>query len=60
MQASPAQLRPISAKDFEKALEQVAPSSNAESHNMTELKQFNSKYGEAATRGYRQQLSYFV
>ena len=61
MQASPAKLRAISAADFNKALEQVAPSSNTDSAGMNELEQWNSKYGEAATRAYRnQKLSYFI
>ena len=59
-QASPAQLRAISTADFEKALEQVAPSSDTDSAGMTALQEWNSKYGEAATRGYREKLSYFI
>ena len=59
-QATPAKLRPISAADFEHALDQVAPSSNTDSTSMNELQQWNSKYGEAAQRGYKAKLSYFI
>ena len=46
--------------DFTAALREVSPSVAADSHAMTELSAWNSKYGDGATRSPPGQLSYYL
>ena len=56
-----AALRPVSAADFSDARLEVTTSVNADSHAMTELRQWNLKFGEGDRSGYRDTaLSYFM
>lgn len=54
------ELRPITAADLEKARQQVTPSTSPDSMVISELKQWNSTYGEGGDKGYRQHLSYYT
>jgi hypothetical protein len=56
-----AKLRPVCAEDFTEAKAEVTTSVNSDGHAMTELKQWNAKYGEGDRSGYQDKtLSYFM
>ncbi|GAB2289401.1 hypothetical protein Dimus_023711 [Dionaea muscipula] len=52
-------IRPLNMDDFRHAHEQVCASVSSESHNMTELQQWNDLYGEGGSRK-KKALSYFM
>ncbi|GAB2240909.1 hypothetical protein Droror1_Dr00021427 [Drosera rotundifolia] len=54
-----ADIRPLNMDDFKHAHEQVFASVSSESHNMTELQQWNDLYGEGGSRK-KTSLSYFM
>ncbi|GAB2269699.1 hypothetical protein Dimus_004621 [Dionaea muscipula] len=54
-----ADIRPLNMDDFKHAHEQVCASVSSESHNMTELQQWNELYGEGGSRK-KAALSYFM
>ncbi|KAL9275119.1 Outer mitochondrial transmembrane helix translocase-like protein [Drosera capensis] len=54
-----ADIRPLNTYDFKHAHEQVFASVSSESHNMTELQQWNDLYGEGGSRK-KTSLSYFM
>lgn len=56
-----AMVRPVAAADFAEARSEVTSSVSGDSHAMTELRQWNAKFGEGDRSGYRETtLSYFM